>query len=98
MNEISALVSKAGNESLYNAMKEKRKYPPPGETILESMKFLKMTREEFAFRLGVTEKFLEDLIQAKEPLGPSLADSLESLTGSPANFWKMLESKYRNSL
>mgnify|MGYP006896616984 CR=1 FL=1 len=32
------------------------------------------------------------------PLTEELAASLEALTGSPANFWKMLERKYRRSL
>ncbi len=75
-----------------------RKIEPPGKTVQESIRFLKMSPEEFARRLGVSLEFLERLIAGEEPIHSELAQSLEALTGSPANFWKMLESKYRRSL
>lgn len=75
-----------------------RKVSPPGATVEESIKFLKMSKEEFARRLGVQLDFLDRLIAGEEPMTGELASSLEAVTGSPAAFWKMLESKYRRSL
>lgn len=75
-----------------------RKVSPPGATVEESIKFLKMSKEEFARRLGVQLDFLDRLIAGEELMTGELASSLEAVTGSPAAFWKMLESKYRRSL
>lgn len=75
-----------------------RKVSPPGVTVEESIRFLKMERAEFARRLSVSEEFLERLIRGEEAITAELALSLEALTGSPANFWKMLETKYRRQL
>lgn len=79
-------------------MNNRRKIEPPGVTIQESIHFLKMTPTEFARRLDVNEPFLNRLIAGEEPITSSLSERLEALTGSPSNFWKMLESKYRRSL
>ncbi len=75
-----------------------RKVNPPGATVEESIKFLKMSKEEFARRIGRPVEFLDRLIAGEEPMTTELASSLEAVTGSPAAFWKMLESKYRRSL
>lgn len=75
-----------------------RKPNPPGVTVEESIRFLKMDKAEFSRRLGKSEEFLERFIKGEEPLTEELANSLEALTGSPANFWKMLERKYRRAL
>ena len=75
-----------------------KKVLPPGETLKESIRFLNMTEEDFARRLGKSKEYLERFIGGEEPLTEELAASLEALTGSPANFWKMLERKYRRSL
>ena len=79
-------------------MNNRRKIEPPGVTIQKSIHFLKMTPTEFARRLDVNESFLNRLIAGEEPITSSLSERLEALTGSPSNFWKMLESKYRRSL
>lgn len=79
-------------------MNSNKKVYPPGATVSDSILFLKMDRSEFARRLGVDNFFLERLITGDEPITNTLAESLEAVTGSPANFWKMLESKYRRSL
>ncbi|HHX14684.1 MAG TPA: XRE family transcriptional regulator [Fibrobacter sp.] len=79
-------------------MNSNKKTYPPGATVAESILFLKMDRHEFARRLGVDDAFLVRLIVGEEPITTALAESLEAVTGSPTNFWKMLESKYRRSL
>ncbi len=93
------MVPKAGSEfHCKENMNNRRKIEPPGVTIQESIHFLKMTPTEFARRLDVNESFLNRLIAGEEPITSSLSERLEALTGSPSNFWKMLESKYRRSL
>lgn len=71
---------------------------PPGKTVAESIEFLGMTKTEFARRIGLSESQLQELICGKLLISAELAFRLESVTGSPANFWKHLESKYRRSL
>ncbi|WP_407443945.1 transcriptional regulator [Fibrobacter sp.] len=67
--------------------------PTPGQAILEGIEWLKMDKAEFARRLGVSAELLEKLIDGTQPITRELAESLESVTGSPAAYWKMLESK-----
>ncbi len=69
--------------------------PTPGQAILEGIEWLKMDKAEFARRLGVSDELLEKLIDGTQPITKELAESLESVTGSPAAYWKMLESKAR---
>ena len=67
--------------------------PTPGQAILEGMEWLKMDKAEFARRLGISEDLLEKLISGETGITTDLAASLESVTGSPAAYWKMLERK-----
>lgn len=67
--------------------------PTPGQAILEGLEWLKMDKAEFARRLGVTSEVLENLIVGTQPITKELAEALESVTGSPAAYWRMLESK-----
>lgn len=67
--------------------------PTPGQAILEGLEWLKMDKVEFARRLGVSAEVLENLIAGTQPVTKELAEALESVTGSPAAYWRMLESK-----
>ena len=67
--------------------------PTPGQAIVEGMEWLKMDKAEFARRLGISEDLLEKLIAGETGITAELAASLESVTGSPAAYWKMLERK-----
>lgn len=67
--------------------------PTPGQAIIEGMEWLKMDKVEFARRLGISEDLLEKLIVGETGITTDLAASLESVTGSPAAYWKMLERK-----
>ena len=55
-----------------------------------------MDKAEFARRLGISEDLLEKLIAGEAPITAELASSLESVTGSPAAYWKMLARKASN--
>ena len=67
--------------------------PTPGQAILEGIEWLKMDKAEFARRIGVPMETLEGLIAVTVEITRELADSLESVTGSPAAYWRMLASK-----
>ena len=71
--------------------------PTPGQSIVESMEWLKMDKTEFARRLGISEDLLDKLIAGDVGISAEVAASLESVTGSPAAFWKMLEHKSRRN-
>lgn len=67
--------------------------PTPGQAILEGIEWLKMDKAEFARRLGVSMETLEGLIAGTVEITLELASALESVTGSPAAYWRMLASK-----
>ena len=67
--------------------------PTPGQAILEGIEWLKMDKAEFARRLGVSMEMLESLIAGTVEITLELASALESVTGSPAAYWRMLASK-----
>ena len=67
--------------------------PTPGQAILDGLEWLKMDKAEFARRIGVTVDVLESMIAGTTPITSELASALESVTGSPAAYWKMLERK-----
>ncbi len=72
--------------------------PTPGQAILEGIEWLKMDKAEFARRIGVSAEILEALIAGTQPITRELAVSLESVTGSPAAYWTMLERKSKKAL
>ena len=67
--------------------------PTPGQAILEGIEWLKMDKAEFARRIGVPMETLEGLIAGTVEITLELASALESVTGSPAAYWRMLASK-----
>ena len=71
--------------------------PAPGQAILEGIEWLKMDKAEFARRIGVPMETLEGLIDGSVEITRELAESLESVTGSPAAYWRMLARKVTSS-
>lgn len=71
---------------------------PPGETIKESLEAIGMKQSEFARRMGVTEKYVIDLLGGEAPLSADTALKLERVFNVPARFWTNLELSYREYL
>lgn len=71
----------------------KHEIPTPGIAIQESMSWLKMDNIQFARRLGISEDILAGLIKGTITISNEYANALESVTGSPAAYWKMLARK-----
>ncbi len=71
--------------------------PTPAQAILEGLEWLKMDKSEFARRLGISIEKLEGLLSGTVEITRELAESLESVTGSPAAYWRMLSNKTKRS-
>lgn len=70
----------------------------PGDDILETIKFLKMSQAELAKRLGKTPSKVHDIITGKEPITVNTALKLEKVLGISAQFWLNREANYREKL
>lgn len=70
----------------------------PGDTILETIEFIKMSQAELADRLGKTASKVHDLITGKEPITYNTALQLEKVLGIDAQFWLNREMNYRTKL
>ncbi|AFU68808.1 antitoxin transcriptional regulator of toxin/antitoxin module [Psychroflexus torquis ATCC 700755] len=74
---------------------ERELLPKPGDTILESIEYLKMSQVELADRMGKTPSKINDLISGKEPITIATALQLEKVLGIDAQFWLNKEMLYR---
>jgi addiction module HigA family antidote len=70
----------------------------PGDVILETLEFLKMSQAELANRMGKTPSKINDLISGKEPISVATALQLEKVFGIDAQFWLNRETLYREKL
>lgn len=70
----------------------------PGDTILETIEFLKMTQAELAERVGKSPAKVNDLISGKAPITVNTAMQLEKVLGIDMQFWLNREIQYREKL
>ena len=71
---------------------------PPGETLLEIIGELGMTRRQFAAHSGLTVKAVGQIVKGELPITCTIASLLELATGVPARLWNSLEAQYRERL
>ena len=72
---------------------------PPGKTLAEILKERKITRTEFANRIGLSKKTVNQLIKGKVEISVRIAYKMELALGVPsARFWIERERLYRESL
>lgn len=71
---------------------------PPGATIKEQLEDRDMTQKDFAVRMAMSEKHISELINGKVQLTVEMARRLELVLGMPAQFWRNLESIYREKV
>lgn len=81
-------------------MKNNRSYiaTPPGFTIKEQLENRGMSQKEFASRIGMSERYVSQLVNGEVQLTPDVANQLEAVLEVPARFWSNLEAIYRNKL
>ncbi len=70
----------------------------PGDTILETIEYIKMSQVELADRMGRTPSKVNDLISGKEPITVVTAFQLEKVLRIDAQFWLNREMIYREKL
>ena len=68
---------------------------PPGDTLLEVMESLEMTKKDLAVRTGLTEQTLIRIFKGDQPISYETANRLELVTQVPARFWNNLEVQYQ---
>ena len=72
---------------------------PPGETLADILKERGITRNEFANRMGLPKKTVNQLIKGKAEITIFIAYKMELALGVPtARFWIERERLYRESL
>ena len=72
---------------------------PPGETIADILEERKITRGEFAQRMGLPKKTINQLLKGKVEITIRIAYKMELVLGVPsARFWVERERLYRESL
>ncbi|WP_299580287.1 HigA family addiction module antitoxin [Mucilaginibacter sp.] len=70
----------------------------PGDTILETIEYLKMSQAELSERMGKKPSKINDIISGKEPITVNTALQLEMVLGIDAQFWLNREALYRERL
>lgn len=68
---------------------------PPGETLAELLMEKGMSQKELAERCGRPEKTINEIIKAKAAITSETALQFERVLGTPAEFWNIRESHYR---
>ena len=71
---------------------------PPGETLLETMEHMDLSRKELAQRMDCPVKTVQELAQGKASLTAETALKLEKITGIHSSFWNNAEANYRKRL
>ncbi len=71
---------------------------PPGDTLLETLKTIRMSQRELSGRMGMALKTINEIIQGKAPITPETAIGLETVLGVEASFWLNLEANFRADL
>jgi HTH-type transcriptional regulator/antitoxin HigA len=81
-----------------NLKDERELLSKPGDTIAETLEYIKMSQTELAERMGKTPPKINDLISGKEPITTTTALQLEKVLGISAQFWLNREALYREKL
>jgi len=68
---------------------------PPGFTIADLLGERGIKQVELAARMGVTPKFVNELIAGKASISPTTAIALERTLDLPADFWLTRDARYQ---
>lgn len=68
---------------------------PPGDTLADLLEERAIRQNELATRMGVTPKFVNELIAGKVAITPSTALALEKTLGTSAGFWLSRDAKFQ---
>lgn len=65
------------------------------DTLLELLEYYKIPQQDFADRLGVSQKHVSDLLNRKKFLTADLALRVQRVTGIPAEMLLGMDMKYK---
>jgi addiction module HigA family antidote len=71
---------------------------PPGATLADLIEERGIKQAELATRMGVTPKFVNELVAGKASITPTTALAMERALDVPADFWLAREARYQESL
>ena len=71
---------------------------PPGESLLEDIECLGISREQLAARCRLPLETIDQVIAGRREITPALAESLAQILGNQASFWLNLERLYQETL
>lgn len=66
----------------------------PAETIRDEMEARGETQKELAEKMGVSKRYINELLNCKKDITPTIAIKLESVWGIPAEFWVRMQTQY----
>lgn len=84
--------------ALSNQFIDKELLSPPGDTILETIEFIGMSKLQFADRMAQTPEWVDALLAGTVAITPKIAQQLEIIVQIPEFFWLAREKDYRDSL
>lgn len=70
---------------------------PPGETLEETLEYLRMSRSSFYVKTEIRLTTLDGIIEGTEPITPIIAIKLQKALGVSAGFWLRLENNYQET-
>ena len=70
----------------------------PGEMIEEELEYRHISKIDFAKRMGISSKHLNDIYKGSAPITPETAIKLERVLGMPISYWLNLEANYQSDL
>ncbi|NUO03186.1 MAG: HigA family addiction module antidote protein [Saprospiraceae bacterium] len=73
-------------------------FPPPGDTLLETIEALGISQTVLAERMNCPLKLVQEIIKGEALITPEIAVQLESILNVPATFWLERERRYRMEL
>lgn len=71
---------------------------PAGDTILETMEYIGISKETLAAALQLSVEATNTLLKGELKIDLVLADRLEAIFNIPANFWITREANFRHEL
>jgi HTH-type transcriptional regulator/antitoxin HigA len=71
---------------------------PPGATLADVIEERDIKQAELAIRMGVTPKFINELVAGKATISPTTALALERALDIPADFWLARDARYQEHL
>ncbi|CAC9620330.1 Antitoxin HigA / unknown domain [uncultured Gammaproteobacteria bacterium] len=70
----------------------------PGDSIVERMSDINLSKTDFARNMGYSDKHIYKIIKGEASITEDTALKLEKVLDIPASFWMNLESNYRQAL